>query len=193
MENTTGKEVKKEDLLEFLLKINNILRTENRIYNILAFGGSALTLYGFKEFTKDADLLVENVEDSDVGLVRKIKKLAIESGIKLDFAPGHQIVWWNLLDDYWEQAEEEKTWLSNINLKKMNIYDVIITKSARFSDQDVKDIISILENKKIDREFLKKRFNEMLKNYRGYTSQREYISENFTQVLKLIEEYEKKE
>lgn len=70
--------------------------------------------------------------------------------------------------DYLEKATTiDAPEFTNLVIKILNIYDIILTKTNRFEDKDQKDIMNILSQMEISTNELDKRFKYYLKHFMG--------------------------
>ncbi len=144
-----------------------ILADSNEEIELYAIGGTAMTLKGIKESTKDIDFLTTK----DYKTLSKILK---QAGLKeisniqicniwyfndrrIDFFYNGYIIGTGLENDWKEKSELIRT-IGKIKLFLLNWYDLIITKLARSENRDIEDILAIIKKEKIDIKKLKERY-----------------------------------
>jgi len=149
---------------------------KRRVY-LIACGGTALTLIGIKESTKDIDFIVPKESDYAY-LLRVLKELGYKqsrgSGWRrqnepyvFDLFRGKRIHTTELLES---PLEEKNNVLvkefSRIYLGVLNYYDLIISKIFRGETQDFEDCLTLIKAKKeeIDLDLLKERIKETASN-----------------------------
>lgn len=155
----------KQDLMQFLKFLSNHI---DREITLIAVGGTALTLLGIKESTKDIDF--DLPESSDCKIIEGIlKDLNFEKkgfswfattniGItRIDLFKGGYIFNIQLLDDYINKTRII-TKIGNITLKTISLQDIIITKIGRGDERDFDDIKQIYEKERIDNDELIERY-----------------------------------
>lgn len=165
--------ISREDLLRFLKGLDKRIKTR---ITMVAVGGTAMVLMGLKESTKDVDFCVDNKKHHDL-----IRRLRIKSDFKVDLFYGGYIFCLQLPSDYTIRARALKTGLKMLNIKILSPIDVVITKSSRLNQRDIEDIKEVVSKKKISRERLILRFNEVKKSW---PSNDKMLEENFRFVLR---------
>jgi hypothetical protein len=161
--------INKSKLMDTLSTWDRYLKRKVRI---IACGGTALTLLGVKESTKDVDLLIPETKDYKY-LVKTLADLGYErttgsgwqksKGFIFDLFAGKAIFTTELLDS---PLDPKNHFLfkefPSIYLGILNYFDLIITKLFRFTPVDVEDCLELLRVKgdEIDIEKLERRFIE---------------------------------
>ena len=161
--------VNKQELLNEIGGWNSFLK---RKVHLIACGGTALTLLGLKESTKDIDFLVPNITEYEY-LISNLKKIGYKpvtgagwsrgGRYIFDLFRGKRIHTTELLDSPLSSEKhilfEEFTY---VYLGILNYYDLLISKLFRGIQADFEDCIILYENKKdeIDINFFKNRFRE---------------------------------
>lgn len=141
------------DLLKLLTRLDMAL---SECYVLVAAGGTALTLHRLKTSTKDIDFIVDS---GDADKFRQLVNSLSDAHVDV-FERGK--VWFNPLPDDYVSAAVGYWSFTHIKLSALNITDVIITKAARLSGDDWRDIVSCRESTTwID---LVKRFDSYPKN-----------------------------
>lgn len=165
--------ITKNDLLEWLKKIDNKLR---RDIILIAIGGTAMTLLNLKPSTIDVDFCVEK-KDYDVfkEAINEEKKFRVDV-----FVDGF-IFSEQLPDDYVNFSKEYDIFLKNIKLKILHPIDIIITKAARYNARDEEDIALLVKTKEINKKELIKRFDKVVESYAG---SEDSFRSNFEFILK---------
>ena len=122
------------DLTAFLDRLD---RTVEKQYTLVAAGGTAMALRRIKESTRDIDFIVER------GGLDRLSQYCKSAGggLRVDlFYPG--IVYINKLPpDYLDHSNSFGSF-ENLAVYALSIPDIIITKAARLSQQDIMDIES---------------------------------------------------
>ena len=138
---------------------------------LIACGGTALTLLGYKESTKDVDFIVPVEKEYDV-LIQFLKDAGYkqESGsgwthptqkVIYDLFKGKRVFTTELLDSPLEKGGSRKILeLKKIYLGVLNPIDWIITKMFRGTSVDREDCIALAKHEAIDLKKLEKRFKE---------------------------------
>ena len=138
---------------------------------LVACGGTALSLLGYKESTKDVDFLVPNEKEYE-----RLLKFLIRAGyarvagegwkrsgeaIQYDLYPGKRVFQTELIDAPLEAHGHKKIWEGKkIYLGVLNSVDLIITKLFRGTEQDVEDCLTLLEHEAIGLQALETRYRD---------------------------------
>jgi len=150
-----------EKLMESIREFDSYL---TRDIAITAVGGTALTLLGKKESTKDIDLCFKTEADQD-----RFLKIAERLGYKLqsgrlvghgliiDLFTGGYIFCVQLPSDYQKKATEIRK-MRRIHLFSLAPLDLIITKTARLNERDLEDIETIFMSFDINKDELVTRY-----------------------------------
>jgi hypothetical protein len=160
-------EVQSTNLIEFIVQIDRYL---TRKMNVIMVGGTALTLLGKKESTKDIDICFENKKDLEhfvkvagtLGYSRNQNRL-IGHGLIIDLYSEGYIFCVQLSQDYSEKAIRLKE-LEKITLFALSPEDIIITKTARLDERDLEDIKKIFDSFEIDKGKLISRYFSTMEN-----------------------------
>lgn len=139
--------------------------------HLVACGGTALSLLGYKESTKDVDLLVPNEKEYE-----RLVKFLIQAGyervtgqgwkrpdevIQYDVYPGKRAFQTELINSPLEENGQKKIWEGKkISLGVLNSVDLIITKLFRGSEQDVEDCLTLLDHEAVSLRALEERYRE---------------------------------
>lgn|SRR3989338_164020 len=159
----------KNQLLQELRKWDSLFT--GRKIHLIACGGTALTLLGYKESTKDVDFIVPDEREHDRLIDFLIKagyKETSDSGwaypgenIRYDLYRGKKVFTTNLINSPLEDGKNIKIMaLKRIYLGALNPIDLIITKMFRGSSVDRQDCNELAKFEKIDLGELEKRFRE---------------------------------
>lgn len=159
----------KKYLLDILRSWNGFLKKK---VNLIACGGTAMTLLDIKESTIDIDLLVPK-ESEHVYLTRILEDIGYKNeqetrwvgkdGFKFDLFIGKTIFQTELLES---PLKEDNNILlkdfGNIYLGILNYYDLIISKLFRYTSTDRGDCLELIKSKRdeINLKKLKSRFYE---------------------------------
>ena len=165
-----------EQLMEIMAIWNRFLK---RKVHLIACGGTALTLQGIKNTTKDVDFMVP-VEVEYEYLIKTLKQLGYQSrtgaGWKMpndpyifDLYRGKQIHTTELFESPLKEGQHKliKEW-RHLYIGILNHYDLIISKFFRSSSADVEDCLMLYQAKK--REIV---FDELDRKYKEAASYHE--------------------
>ena len=182
----------KDDLLAELSEWN---RYFNRNVHLIACGGTALTLIGVKESTKDVDFTVPSIPEYNY-LIRILEELGYKrkatfgwsrgGTLIFDLFIGNYVYTTELLNSPLDEGGNSKLFeYTHIYLGILNYYDLLITKIFRSTYVDIQDCLNLikLKNKDINMEHFENRYRETA----SYdTSEKRDISnlKNFLGVLK---------
>jgi hypothetical protein len=146
------------------IELNNILTQFDeymqREISIIAVGGTALTLLGIKQSTKDVDFcfLSENDMKRFIQIAEKISYMADGNKLKKDkividlYSEGY-IFCVQLENEYAKKAIPIRE-MKKIKLFSLAPIDIIVTKTARLNERDIEDISTLFESFEIDKEEL---------------------------------------
>ena len=164
--------ISKEGLFTELAAWNNFLG--RKVY-LITCGGTALTLLGVKDSTKDIDFMVPRVKDYSylMGLLEELGYKSVsgsgwskDGGFIFEFYRGNRIHTTELLES---PLKAENHILikeySRIYLGALNYYDLIISKLFRGTSVDVDDCLALIKAKRkaIDLAKLEGKFLETAK------------------------------
>lgn len=185
--------IDKQRLLETFSVWNGYLK---RKVHLIACGGTAMTLLGVKESTKDIDLLVPSEAEYDY-LVRILKDLgyrpvtgsgwAKDGGFIFDLFRGKRIHTTELLESPLEEGNHLLIKeFSSVYLGVLNFYDLIISKVFRGTGVDMEDCLLLVRTKKddIDIDTLIKRFRETA----SFDISEEKVNKNMAHFLKILQQ-----
>jgi len=153
--------IDKKDLMEWLAEVDGRLKKETEV---IAVGGTAMTLLGLKPSTQDVDFCVDGEE-------RKAFEEALDKRFRVDIFTDGYIFSEQLPEDYKDIASVIKK-MKNIILKALAPVDIIITKAARFNARDEQDIQSLVPS--VKKEELKTRFEQVVDTYAGNEEEYRY-------------------
>jgi len=161
--------ISKKELFDVLAAWDSFL---NKKVHLIACGGTAMTLLGIKESTKDIDFLVPNEKEYDY-LLKKLKQLgyrsvsgsgwAKDNHFIFDLFRGKRVHTTELIES---PLKENNHLLINeyqhIYLGVLNYYDLIISKLFRASFVDINDCLDLMfaRGNEIDIKRLAARFKE---------------------------------
>ncbi|MFC1594530.1 hypothetical protein ACFL38_04305, partial [Candidatus Omnitrophota bacterium] len=147
--------IDKQSLLDTLGAWDAFLGRQVRL---IACGGTALTLLGIKESTKDIDLVVPDEAEYDylIGIVQKLGYRAVtgsgwakDEGFIFELFRGKRVHATELLESPLEQGNHIVIKeFRRILLGTLNYYDFIISKLFRASSVDIEDCLSLMQAKK---------------------------------------------
>lgn len=180
-------------LLETLKTWDGLLPGRGKI-RLIACGGTALTLMGYKESTKDVDFLVPEKKEyqrliaflQDAGY-RRITTYGWKREndfLIFDLYPGNRVYTTELLDSPLKQGGHLKIreW-DKIYLGVLNAVDLIVSKMFRGDEIDIQDSLLLLSKKSIAFKKLEKRYHETAK----YDVGEENILRKFERLKKRFE------
>ena len=159
--------IDKQGLLDTVSAWDGFLKKKVRL---IACGGTAMTLAGVKDSTKDIDLIVPDIGEYEY-LIKALEQLGYKSvtgsgwakddGFIFDFFRGNKVHTTELLDSPLEKGSHILVKeFRHIYLGLLNYYDLIISKLFRATSIDIEDCLALVRarKKEIDIEILKKRF-----------------------------------
>jgi len=188
--------LKSDDLIKTLHQWGRFIKKD---LHLIACGGTALTLLGLKESTKDVDFMVPDLEE-----YKYLAKVLNEIGYKAsgfswrqendlfiwDIFPGKRIHTTELLESPLQEGH-------NIFYKKigkvyigiLNYYDLICSKLIRGKTVDYEDcgVLMNAKSKEIDIEKLKRHYQELI----SYDVSEDLIKENVERLLEKLEKDKK--
>lgn len=164
----------KSNLLEFLEVVDKELKKE---IELIAVGGTALTLLDVKASTIDIDF---NLEKEDYKEFESTLQ-SIPHGFTIDLFKDGLIFSQQLPDDYLEKCIDLKAKeFKKIKLKVLNPIDIIASKIGRLNERDIQDIKDCIKKFKIKKEELRERAKkvEYVGHEETYKSNLEYVLRN---------------
>jgi len=181
-----------EELKRTLASWDAVLPGRGKIH-LIACGGTALSLLGYKESTKDVDLLVPNEKEyerlqkflSRAGYERRTGYGWMRHGevIIYDLYPGKRVYQIELLTSPLEGNGHRKAWEGKkLYLGVLNSVDWIITKLFRGSGQDVEDCLTLMRHEDVDLRTLEGRYRETA----GYDTSEQRVIKNLEHFLAKI-------
>ena len=162
--------IKTDELTRTLQAWDELLPGRGKI-RLVACGGTALTLMGYKESTKDVDLLVPETEEYErlIDFLTKAEYRRVtqygwkrdEEAIIFDLYLGKKVYVTELLTSPLEKggSREWKAW-KKIEVSILNPVDLIISKMFRGTETDIQDSLLLLFKEKIDLKELQARYQE---------------------------------
>ncbi len=166
-----------DELIRTLSAWDDVLPGRGRIH-LIACGGTALTLLGYKESTKDVDFLVPVERE-----YKRLREFLVQAGYKpvtgygwkrpneailFDLYLGKAVYQTELLTSPLIRGGNRKIreW-NKIYLGVLNPLDLIISKMFRGDEADIQDSLSLFKNEKVPLSKLEKRYRETAKYYFG--------------------------
>jgi hypothetical protein len=174
----------RQELFDVLAGWNRFLR---RKVHLIACGGTALTLMGIKESTKDVDFMVPVVSEHDY-LIRALSKLGYSrktgSGwckkgevFIFDLFPGNSIHTTELLKSPLEEGKHHLLKeFSRIYIGILNEYDLISSKLFRGTPVDFDDCLALVAARQVEIDL--DRLRDHFKELAGYDVSEERILKN---------------
>lgn len=192
-----GYQIGKQKLMDILRGWDSFLKKR---LHLIACGGTALTLLGVKESTKDIDLMVPEINEYNY-LIKIIKELGYKpvtgwgwargDGFVFDLFPGNRVHTTELLDSPLKEINHiliiEMTF---IYLGALNYYDIIISKIFRGTSVDIDDCLALITKKggNINLDLLKRRFKETA----SFDISEEKVNKNFERFLSIVNKKRRK-
>lgn len=183
--------IDKQGLLDRISAWDGFLK---RKVHLIGCGGTAMTLLGVKDSTKDIDLLVPN-EDEYNYLIDILKQLGYkhasgwgwsrDDGFIFDLFRGNSIHTTQLLESPLRGKNHTLVKeFGRIYLGVLNYYDIIISKLFRGTGIDNEDCLALLKAKRneIDLVKLEKRFRQTA----SYDVSEESVIKNWEHFLRLV-------
>lgn len=162
--------IKEDDLTRTLQAWDALIPGRGKI-RLVACGGTALTLLGHKESTKDVDFLVPEAGEYErlTGFLEKAGyRLVTQYGWKrdaemtvFDLYPGKKVYVTELLTSPLDRggSRKWKAW-KKIEVSILNPADLIISKMFRSAEVDIQDCLLLLSKEKMDVKKLQARYKE---------------------------------
>ena len=187
----------KGELLATLEDWNRLIPGRGKTH-LIACGGTALTLLGYKESTKDVDFIVPNVREHE-RLIEFLKSAGYKEttgdgwkregeSIIYDLYRGKRIFTTELLDSPLEKGKHRKILeMNKIYLGVLNPIDWIISKMFRGTMVDREDCATLARNEFIDLKELEERYVETAKydtSEERVLKNLEYIIDDFKKIQK---------
>ena len=183
--------IDKQGLLDALGAWNGFLK---RKVNLVACGGTALTLLDIKASTKDIDLLVPETDEYNY-LLKILKDLGYSSasgsgwarddGFTFDLFRGKSVHTTELLESPLDKGNNIPVKeFSYIYLGVLNYYDLLISKLFRGTSVDMDDCMTLMKAKKaeIDIGRLSRRFKETA----SYDVSEDKVNNNLEHFMRLL-------
>lgn len=167
----------KDELMKYLEEIDKNIERE---VTLIAVGGTAMTMLGLKETTKDVDFCT---------LTRKEQRIVKAAGekvkdeIRMDLFSEGYIFSVQLQDDYAKMAKQSDFKFEKLTLKILHPVDIIVSKTDRLSERDVEDIKALIKEKRVNKKTLEQRYREAIESVPG---KRENFEHNSKEVLELF-------
>ncbi len=165
--------VDKDELLDFLETLDKKLEKQ---IELIAVGGTAMTLLGIKTSTIDIDFEVKSEDHSTLK-----KGLSIlPHGYRIDIFTNGLIFSQQLPDDYREKSVPIKHF-KNIRLLALQPVDIVVTKIGRLNERDKEDIKSCIEKFGLTRRQIKERAQKV-----EYIGKGELYKDSLEHAIKLF-------
>ncbi len=166
-------QLEKKSLLEFLKEVDSHLR--KRI-DLVAAGGTAMTLLDIKQSTIDIDFIVAGSDFLD--LKRALN--SVPHGYRIDIFRDGFVFSQKLPEDYIQKSILIRKFKS-IRLYALHPLDIIVTKIGRLNERDTEDIKDCIRKFNIRKAEIKKRAKMV-----EYVGQRQNYETNLSHVLKSL-------
>jgi hypothetical protein len=167
MNGFNARRVPREELIDLLEKLNEFAAMH---IDIFAVGGTALTLLGLKDSTRDIDFNIDS--ESGYNEIEKLfgkmgfrkigpNKWETDRGFYVDLFKSGYIFCVQLPEDY-KKASKEIRNFGRIRLFAISAYDIITTKLGRGDSRDFDDIEVVFTKNRINLGKLAKRYVESM-------------------------------
>ena len=162
----------KKNLMDFLEEVDGKLDKE---IDLIAVGGTAMTLLGLKPSTIDIDF---NLSSEHAEIFRKALE-DIPHGYRIDIFENGGIFSQQLPDGFEKECVPVKRF-SKINLLALHPLDIVATKIGRLDGRDIQDIEACIKGFSLTREQIRKRANmvEYAGREENYRHNLEYVLKN---------------
>lgn len=181
-----------------LLKVDKLLKREIDIYLI---GGSAMSYYGYKDATKDVDVLFENQYDC-ADFFNAITELGYETSetyfppviqmeatffvykgddIWIDLFVGNVMKKFDLSESIKNRAVKTDLSTKYLNVKCLDKNDIFLFKSVTPRERDESDLILLLTKTEIDFNIIREEIISQSKKYKD-------LEQDFNKKMKKLEE-----
>jgi hypothetical protein len=183
--------IDKHSLLERIRIWNDFLK---RRVHLIACGGTAMTLLGVKESTKDIDLMVPKANEYTY-LIKTLQQLGYKSasgwgwsrgdGFIFDLFRGNAVHTTELVES--PLVDENHTLIkefSHIYLGVLNYYDIIISKLFRGTEIDNEDCLVLVKNKRKEIDLI--RLEERLRKTASYDVSEDKVIQNWEYFVQLL-------
>ncbi|MBM4271510.1 MAG: hypothetical protein FJ139_05045 [Deltaproteobacteria bacterium] len=183
--------INKDALYDTLAIWNGYLK---RKVHIIACGGTALTLLGVKDSTKDIDLIIPNAVEYSY-LIKTLQDIGYKQVTQYGWSSGDLFIFDIFIGNYVYSTallesplnENNHTLIkefSSLYLGVLNDYDLIITKIFRGTEIDLEDCLDLITYKKgsIDLDKLERRYRETA----SYDISEERVIRNFALLIEKV-------
>lgn len=142
--------------------------------HLIACGGTALSLLGYKASTKDVDFTVPVEQEH-----RRLTQFLVKAGYRAvssfgwkrpdetiiyDLYPGQRVYQTGLVASPLEPQNHRKLFeLKKLYVGALNALDLITTKMFRGTEQDIQDCLALMRSEDVDLAALKQRYAETAK------------------------------
>ena len=147
-------EVNNDKLIEYLKAIDELLEED---IEVIAVGGTAMTLLGLKSSTIDIDF---DFNDKDYEIIKDIKDL-VPTGFRVDIFRRGWIVTQQLPPDYIDNKIKIEIEFKHISLYALHPLDIVATKIPRLIDRDLEDIKTCIETYNLTKDQVEKRTKQI--------------------------------
>ncbi len=164
--------VDKSELLDFLGILDKHMEKQ---IELIAVGGTAMTLLGIKTSTIDIDF---EVKPEDFPALKTA--LNIPHGYRIDVFTNGLIFSQQLPADYREKSMPIKNF-KNIRLLALHPIDIVVTKIGRLNERDKEDIKSCIKKFGLTRRQIKERAKKV-----EYVGKEEFYKDSLEHVIKFF-------
>ncbi len=163
---------------DFLTRLNSAVKKK---VTVVLIGGNALVFLDMKEGTTDVDIVCRSTEPEVAKFCREyLGKYKVKSECFIDgLFKGIRIK--DYLKNAYSLDQEE---FPNIDLKILNLYDIILMKIDRSLPRDLEDISKAARQGKISRDELDKRFKTLLES--TMRSHKEHFAEQYKKFMQQL-------
>lgn len=167
----------KNELMKYLEEIDKNIKQE---VTLIAVGGTATTMLGLKEATKDVDFCTPTRKEQSIVKAAAEK---VKGKIRIDLFSEGYIFSVQLPDNYAKMAKQSDFKFKRLTLKILHPVDIIVSKTDRLSERDAEDIKALIKKKRVSKKKLEQRYRKAIKSVPG---KRENFEYNSKQVLELF-------
>jgi len=183
--------IDKQNLLDKISAWDSFLKRKT---HLIACGGTALTLLGVKDSTKDIDFIVPVIVEWEY-LTNTLGDLGYKSVSGWGWSRGDGFIFELFRGKFVHTTELLESPLdrdnhillkefSNIYLGVLNYYDLIISKLFRATEIDIDDCLSLIRSKR--KEIDLKRLNERFRATASYDVSEDKVNKNLEYLFRIL-------
>lgn len=146
---------------DFLTRLNSVVKQK---VTVVLIGGNALTLLGLKKATEDIDIICRSTDPIVANFCREYPK---RYKIKVDFFIDGLFKNIRIKDYLVSAYPHNEAEFPNIELKILNLHNILLMKIARFLPRDLDDVAKVLSLTDVNEKDLDQRFRYLIKYTMG--------------------------